>query len=74
MEDFRFLAFSLNVYAEGTKVLTGIDVLEAEKFERLNGLRVGLITNHTGRNRSGKSTVEVFREAPGVRLGETLQP
>ena len=71
---FAFLAISLNVYAEGARVLTGIDVLEAEKFERLNGLRVGVITNHTGRNRSGKSTVEVFREAPGVRLERLFSP
>ena len=57
-----------------TKVLTGIDVLEAEGFSRLNGLRVGLITNHTGKSRAGKSTVEVFREAPGVRLERLFSP
>lgn len=71
-----FLSASLNLLAEEhrTKVLTGIDVLEAEKFESLNGLRVGLITNHTGRNRTGKSTVEIFREAPGVRLDKLFSP
>jgi uncharacterized protein YbbC (DUF1343 family) len=71
-----FLATSSNLWAEDhrTKVLTGIDVLEAENFSRLNGLRVGLITNHTGRNRAGKSTVEVFREAPGVRLERLFSP
>jgi uncharacterized protein YbbC (DUF1343 family) len=71
-----FLSISLNLWAEDhrTKVFTGIDVLEAEKFERLNGLRVGLITNHTGRSRAGKSTVQVFREAPGVRLERLFSP
>ena len=66
----------MNLRAEdtGRKVLTGIDVLEAENFSRLKGLRVGLITNHTGRNRAGKSTVELFREAPGVRLEKLFSP
>ncbi len=70
------LATSLNLYAagNGTRVLTGIDILESEGFSRLNGLRVGLITNHTGRNRAGKSTVEVFREAPGVHLERLFSP
>ena len=70
------LATSLNLYAAGNgmRVLTGIDILESEGFSRLNGLRVGLITNHTGRNRAGKSTVEVFREAPGVRLERLFSP
>jgi len=70
------LAIASNVYGAslGRKVLTGIDVLEAENFSRLNGLRVGLITNHTGRNRAGKSTVELFREAPGLRLDKLFSP
>ena len=70
------LATSLNLYAAGNgmRVLTGIDILESEGFSRLNGLRVGLITNHTGRNRAGKSTVEVFREAPGVHLERLFSP
>ena len=70
------LATSLNLCASGngTRVLTGIDILESEGFSRLNGLRVGLITNHTGRNRAGKSTVEVFREAPGVHLERLFSP
>lgn len=70
------LVITSNVHAgsPGRKVLAGIDVLETEKFERLNGLRVGLITNHTGKSRSGKSTVELFREASGVRLERLFSP
>ncbi|HEU0007121.1 MAG TPA: DUF1343 domain-containing protein [Terriglobia bacterium] len=73
---FVLLSISLSLRAEvhHAKVLTGIDVLEAEAFSRLNGLRVGLITNHAGRNRAGKSTVEVFHEAPGVRLERLFSP
>jgi uncharacterized protein YbbC (DUF1343 family) len=69
------LVTPLNLYAgNGTRVLTGVDILESEGFSRLNGLRVGLITNHTGQNRTGKSTVEVFRQAPGVRLERLFSP
>jgi uncharacterized protein YbbC (DUF1343 family)/CubicO group peptidase (beta-lactamase class C family) len=55
-------------------VRTGIDVLKEEKFERLRGRRVGLITNHTGRDREGNSTVDLLRQAPGVRLVALFSP
>src|SRR5262249_45384844 len=44
-------------------VRTGIDVLEREHFARLRGKRVGLVTNHTGRNRDGRSTIDLFHQA-----------
>lgn len=49
-------------------VLTGIDVLEARGFDVLQGRRVGLVTNQTGRDRSGQATIDVLRRAPGVQL------
>ncbi|HET7841849.1 MAG TPA: serine hydrolase, partial [Terriglobia bacterium] len=42
-------------------VETGIDVLEAERFTPLKGLRIGLITNHTGVDSRGRRTVDVLR-------------
>jgi len=54
--------------APDAQVLTGIDVLERDGFKRLAGMRVGLITNQTGLDRSGRSTVEVLSKAPGVTL------
>ena len=42
------------------RVETGIDVLEAEDFAPLAGLRVGLITNHTGRDREGRRTIDLL--------------
>lgn len=48
--------------------LNGIDVLRQEGFARLRGARVGLITNHTGRDLEGRSTIDVLRAAPGVTL------
>ena len=56
------------------KVLTGIDVLEAEKFIRLKGLRVGIITNHTGRNREGKSTIDLMRQSSDFTLVRVFSP
>jgi uncharacterized protein YbbC (DUF1343 family) len=55
-------------------VLTGIDVLEKEQFEPLAGTRVGLITNHTGRNRDGTSTAQLLQLAPNVKLVALFSP
>jgi len=57
-----------------TKVLTGIDVLERDNFKPLAGLRLGLITNHTGRNREGRQTIDVLHNAPGVKLVALFAP
>ena len=49
-------------------VLTGIDVLEANGFEQLQGKRIGLVTNPTGVDRYLNSTIDVLHSAPGVEL------
>jgi uncharacterized protein YbbC (DUF1343 family)/CubicO group peptidase (beta-lactamase class C family) len=55
-------------------VLTGIDVLERDGFKPLVNMRVGLVTNHTGRDRRGRQTIDILREAPGVRLVALFSP
>jgi uncharacterized protein YbbC (DUF1343 family) len=60
--------------AHGTLVQTGLDVLEAEKFAPLRGKHVGLITNHTGLDAQGRSTVEVLSQAAGVQLVALFSP
>jgi uncharacterized protein YbbC (DUF1343 family) len=55
-------------------VLTGIDVLEKQAFKALEGKRVGLITNHTGRTRMGNSTVQVLASARNVKLTALFSP
>lgn len=57
-----------------TKVLTGIDVLERDNFKQLAGMRLGLVTNHTGRNREGRQTIDVLNKAPGVKLIALFSP
>jgi uncharacterized protein YbbC (DUF1343 family) len=56
------------------QVLTGIDVLERDGFKQLAGLRVGLVTNHTGRDRSGRQTIDVLSKAPNVKLIALFAP
>jgi uncharacterized protein YbbC (DUF1343 family)/CubicO group peptidase (beta-lactamase class C family) len=56
------------------KVLAGIDALEAEKFRTLSGMRVGLITNHSGVDSSGQRTVDLLYKAPGVELRAIFTP
>ncbi len=58
----------------GAAVLAGIDMLRAEQFAVLRGLRVGLLTNQTGRARDGTATIDVLASAPGVRLMALFSP
>jgi len=55
-------------------VETGLDVLVAERFAPLSGLRVGLVTNQTGRDAAGRDAVDLVRAAPGVRLAALFTP
>jgi uncharacterized protein YbbC (DUF1343 family)/CubicO group peptidase (beta-lactamase class C family) len=55
-------------------VLTGIDVLERDNFKQLAGRNIGLITNHTGRNRAGKSTIDVLAAQKNLKLVALFSP
>ncbi|HEY0170109.1 MAG TPA: exo-beta-N-acetylmuramidase NamZ domain-containing protein [Pyrinomonadaceae bacterium] len=59
---------------EQAEVLNGIDVLARGGFKELQNMRVGLITNHTGRDLAGRQTIDVLREAPGVKLAALFSP
>jgi uncharacterized protein YbbC (DUF1343 family) len=50
------------------QVRTGLDVLLSDSLHLLNGKRVGLITNHTGRDALGRRNVDLIHKAPGVQL------
>jgi uncharacterized protein YbbC (DUF1343 family) len=56
------------------EVLCGIDVLERDGFDKLRGGRVGLITNHTGISRDGRSTASLLHAAAGVELVALFSP
>jgi uncharacterized protein YbbC (DUF1343 family)/CubicO group peptidase (beta-lactamase class C family) len=58
----------------GERVETGLDVLAAEKFRPLSGLRIGLITNQTGVDASGRRAVDLMRTAREVQLTAIFSP
>ncbi len=60
--------------SEALDVQCGIDVLEAEGFATLRGKRVGLVTNHTGLTKDGRSTVDVLFESPDVEVVALFGP
>lgn len=76
-----FMLGSLTAYADtfantedGRSVLTGIDVLQRDDFEQVEGQRIGLITNHTGINRAGISTALLLQQAENTRLIALFSP
>jgi uncharacterized protein YbbC (DUF1343 family) len=56
------------------RVQTGLDVLESQKFAPLRGKHIGIITNHTGLDSQGKSTIELLAHAPGVQVVAIFSP
>ena len=73
----RFMASQAGapfVSSSEPKVLTGIDVLARDGFKQLAGLKIGLVTNHTGRDRQGRQTIDVLKDAPNVRLLALFSP
>ena len=57
-----------------TKVLNGIDVLEKNNFKELDGLKIGLVTNQTGKDLLGEPTIDVLKAAPNVKLTALFSP
>ena len=55
-------------------VTTGIDRLRQEAFARLDGLRVGLLTNQSGRSSSGATTIDLLHGAQNVDLRRLFSP
>jgi len=84
VRDLRYLISTLAAHALGVKkrtasvsprraalrcrVKNGIDVLADSSFAALKGKRIGLVTNHTGLTREGRSTIDVLAAAPEVKL------
>ena len=60
--------------AGAADALTGIDVLARDGFAPLAGRRVGLITNHTGLARDGRSTADLLHAADNVDLVRLFSP
>jgi uncharacterized protein YbbC (DUF1343 family) len=56
------------------RTLNGIDVLRADGFKLLRGKKVGLITNHTGRARTGEATIDLIAGIKDVTLVALFSP
>lgn len=54
--------------------LNGIDVLARDGYAALKGKRVGLITNHTGKDQNGSATIDLLFKAPDVKLVALFSP
>lgn len=61
------------VVAPSGATKTGLDVLEEERFQPLQGKRIGLITNQTGVDRQGQRNIDVMRQA-GVTIAALFSP
>jgi len=56
------------------RVLTGIDILQRDGFQRLAECRIGLITNHTGLDQSGVSTAKRLNDCKSHELVTLFSP
>jgi uncharacterized protein YbbC (DUF1343 family) len=55
-------------------VVPGIEILVRDSLHLVRGKRVGLITNHSGRDRHGTSDIDLLFLTPGVRLTALFAP
>jgi uncharacterized protein YbbC (DUF1343 family) len=58
----------------GARVIPGVEVQLTDSIALVRGKRVGLLTNHSGRDRKGTSTIDLLFKAPGVRLTALFGP
>jgi len=56
------------------RVTLGVTVLLEDSLHLVSGKRVGLITNHTGRDEQGRSSIDLLHNAAGVRLTALFGP
>src|SRR5262249_4944411 len=55
-------------------VRTGLDTLVDQNFAPFQGHTVGLVTNQTGIDSKTRRTIDLFANAPGVRLAAIFSP
>ncbi len=56
------------------RVRPGIEVLASSGFAPLVGKKIGVITNHTGIDAAGRSTLSLLLKAPGVKVRAIFSP
>jgi len=70
------LLLSLIIYALPiqARVYTGLEVFVYKYLNSVKGKRIGLITNRTGRDARGKSTIDILYASPKVNLVALFAP
>ena len=69
------LVFALGIPVSATaQVEPGITVLLRDSIQLVRGKRVGLITNHTGRDEKGRSTIDLLHDSRDVQLVALFAP
>src|SRR5215208_8165157 len=72
---FSLVALSTPAVAQTPAgVIPGVEVLLSDSIHLIRGKRVGLLTNHSGRDRKGTSTIDLLFKAPGVKLTALYGP
>lgn len=71
---FSLSAAPADGQASTARVTLGITVLLRDSSHLVRGKRVGLITNHTGRDERGRSSIDLLYNAPGVTLAALFAP
>ena len=62
------------LHAQTPGVVPGVEVLLTDSLHLVRGKRVGLLTNRSGRDRKGTSTIDLLFKAPGVKLTALFGP
>ncbi|HLY09810.1 MAG TPA: DUF1343 domain-containing protein [Planctomycetota bacterium] len=70
----RLLLILLLPFAPAAPVKTGLEVLVRDAYRPLLGKRVGLITNHSGIDASGKSAIDLLAAGKGFTLTALYSP
>jgi uncharacterized protein YbbC (DUF1343 family) len=59
---------------KSSEVLCGADVLKRDGYKQLEGKRIALVTNQTGRDREGNRLPDLLAAAPKVKVVRLLAP
>lgn len=69
-----FLLFVHQPASASPKLRLGIEVLLSDHLDMLKGKRIGLVTNHTGTDRTLASNIDLLRSRPEVNLVALFGP
>ncbi len=69
-----FLLAASTGHGSSPLVSPGITVLLRDSLHLIQGKRVGLITNQTGGDEQGRSSIDLINDAPGVKLTALFAP